>query len=252
MKIIKIILCAALYFIPLIAQAQDEDRVFVSSSTERDTIYAAVPQPMLSVGLTGGVAFISPNKMNDQIEQNNSLYNTTEFPISRPAQWGAWISYRPKNLPTFLSLRAELLSSTRTYSFVTNVTQNDPNVIASISSTSKHTYTVLPFTIGSGSVIYKTVAKAEIGFIYALAWIAQETDVPGYSNSETTYEGEGYGFRLNLQQVIPIERTFSMTMDLGYRFIVINEFRDAKGVSIKNTEVDYSGIMLSFGASYGF
>lgn len=250
MKIIAIVLCTALYLLPL--TAQDGDQVFVASSTERDTIFALVPQPMLSIGLTGGVAFISPDNINDHIERNNSAYNTTEYPISRPAQWGLWISYRPKNLPTFLTLRGELLSSVRSYSFVTNITQDDPNVVASVASTSKHSYTVLPFTIGTGSVIYKTVAKAEIGFMYSLAWMTQETVVPGYTNSTTTYEGEGYGFRVNLQQTIPIEHTFSITMDVGYRFLVIDEFRDATGVAIKNTEMDYSGIMLSFGASYGF
>ncbi|MCK9409444.1 MAG: hypothetical protein M0R68_09965 [Bacteroidetes bacterium] len=232
--------------------AQVDDQVFVSSSTERDTIFAEVPQPMLSIGFSGGVAFISPDKLNNQIENNNTVFNTDEFPLKRPAQWSFWAAYRPKNLPTFLTLRAELLSSSRTYTFTTNVTGADPSILTSVQSTSKHTYTVLPFSIGSGSVIYKTTAKGEIGFIYALAWITQTTDVPGYSSSETVYEGEGYGFRLNLQQVIPIERTFSATLDIGYRFIVINEFRDAKGVSIKNTELDYSGMNLLLGISYGF
>ncbi len=232
--------------------SQEEDQVFVTSSTERDTIFAAVPQPMLSIGITGGLAFITPRSVNDQIERNNSFYNGGEFPITRPGQWGVWISYRPKNLPNYLSLRAEMLTSTRTYSFATNVTTGNSNVTTSIASTMKHTYSVYPFTIGTGSVIYKTIAKADIGFIYAIARITQETEVPGITSSKTVYEGEGYGFRLNLQQVIPIERTFSATMDLGYRFLVINEFRDAKGASIKNTELDYSGICVSFGLSYGF
>ncbi len=238
-------------FAPLFSQEGDD--VFSSSSTERDTIYAIVPRPMLSVGIFGGLAFISPEKINNQVEYNNSTYNSEEFPISRPGQWGMWISYRPKNLPTFVILRAEMLTSLRTYSFVTNITQpQSPTVIASISSSTKYRYSLYPFSIGTGSVLYKTIAKAEIAFIYALARITQETSVPGYSNSQTTYEGEGYGFRINLQQVIPIERTLGATLDIGYRFIVIDEFRDTKGVSIKNTEMDYSGINLSAGLSYGF
>ncbi len=235
---------------PMFSQVDDD--VFSSTSTERDTIFAVVPIPMLSVGIFGGLAFISPDKINNQIENNNSIYQTDEFPLARPAQWGLWIAYRPKNLPTFITLRAEMLTSLRTFSFVTNVTQNDPNVITSVASTSNYRYSLYPFSIGTGSVIYKTIAKAEIGFIYALSRITQETSVPGYSQSETTYEGEGYGFRINLQQVIPIERTLGATVDIGYRFIVINEFRDARGVSIKNTEMDYSGINLSAGVSYGF
>lgn len=248
----KIFLCVLLLcaVIPIFSQVEDD--VFSSSSTERDTIFAVVPIPMMSVGVFGGLAFISPEKINNQIENNNSIYNTEEFPLNRPGQWGMWFSYRPKNLPTFITLRAELLTSSRSFSFITNITQNSPTVITTVPSTSKYHYSLYPFSIGTGSVIYKTVAKAEIGFIYALARITQETTVPGYSQSETTYEGEGYGFRLNLQQVIPIERTLSATVDIGYRFIVVNEFRDARGVSIKNAEMNYSGINLSAGVSYGF
>ncbi len=242
-----VLVCCSLT--PLFSQ---DDDVFSSSSTERDTIFAVVPRPMLSVGIFGGLAFIKPEKINNQVEYNNSTYNSDEFPISRPGQWGLWISYRPKNLPTFITLRAELLTSLRTYSFTTNITQNDPSVITKVESSTKYRYSLYPFSIGTGSVLLKTTAKAEIGFIYALARITQETTVPGYSNSETTYEGEGYGFRINLQQVIPIERTLGATLDIGYRFIVVNEFRDAKGVSIKSTEMDYSGINLSVGLSYGF
>lgn len=233
--------------------SQEGDDVFSSTSTERDTIFAVVPVPMLSVGISGGIAFISPEKINNQIEYNNSAYNSDEFPISRPGQWGLWVAYRPKNLPTFITLRAEMMTSSREYSFITNITQpQGPTITSSVASTSKYFYSLYPFSIGTGSVLYKTIAKAEIAFIYALARITQETSVPGYTNSETTYEGEGYGFRVNLQQVIPIERTLGATIDFGYRYIIVNEFRDSRGVSIKNAEMDYSGINLSVGLSYGF
>lgn len=237
-------------FVPLFSQVDDD--VFSSTSTERDTIFATIPVPMMSIGIFGGVAFIKPEKINSLIEYNNSTYNTEEFPITRPGQWGIWFAYRPKNLPTFFTLRAEMLTSSRIFPFVTSITQNDPTISSSVASTTKYRYSVYPFSVGTGSVLFKTIAKAEIAFIFALARITQETDVPGYAHSETTYEGEGYGFRLNLQQVIPIERTLGVTFDIGYRYLMVDEFRDAKGVLIKNTEVDYSGINLSAGLSYGF
>jgi hypothetical protein len=250
MKIIFFCVLISCAFTPIFSQ---DDDVFSSSSTERDTIYAVVPRPMLSVGIFGGLAFIRPEKINTQIEHNNSLNNTDEFPITKPAQWGVWLSYRPKNLSTFITLRAEMLTSLRTYSFFTNITgPQSSTVIASVESSAKYRYSLYPFSIGTGSVLLKTIAKAEIGFIYALARITREVSVPGYSSSETTFEGEGYGFRINLQQVIPIERTLGATLDIGYRFIVVDEFRDAKGVSIKNAEMNYSGINLSAGLSYGF
>ncbi|MFA6456992.1 MAG: hypothetical protein WCW40_09245 [Bacteroidota bacterium] len=232
--------------------SQDGDQVFTSSSKERDTIFAEVPIPKLSAGVYGGVGFISPDKVNDQIELNNSIYDAEESPISRPAQWGIWFAYRPKNLTNFLSLRAEMLTSSRTYSFTTNITQNDTPIIATVPSTTKYRYSVYPFSIGTGAVLFKTTVKAEIGFVFALAYITQETSVPGYSESEATYGGEGYGFRANLQQVIPIEGTLGVTFDIGYRYLVIDEFRDPKGVLMKNTELNYSGINVSAGLSYGF
>jgi hypothetical protein len=232
--------------------AQEGDQVFISRSTERDTIYAVVPQPMLSFGVTGGLTFVNPEDLNSMIERNNSIYGASEYTVKRPAQWGIWMSYRPKNLPTFVTLRAELLTSERSFPFTAQVTGSSPTVIASVASSVKQRYTVMPFTIGSGTVFEKTIARGEIGFVYALAWVTQTTEVPGYSNSETTYEGEGYGFRVNLQQVIPLEGTFSMTMDLGYRFLIIDDFRDEKGFSTLDTQINYSGIMLGLGLSYGF
>ncbi|NUN70079.1 MAG: hypothetical protein HUU02_10255 [Bacteroidetes bacterium] len=250
MRLSAIILAAILLSVPL--SAQDGDQVFISSSTERDTIYAVIPQPMLSFGVTGGLAFVNPEELNDMIERNNSIYGAGEYSIKRPAQWSIWMTYRPKNLPTFLTLRAELLSNERSFPFTTKVTGGSSAVITEVASTVRQRYTVLPFTVGSGTVFNKTIARGEIGFIYALAWISQTTDVPGYSNSETVYEGSGYGFRVNLQQVVPIERTFSLTMDLGYRFLIVDDFRDEKGLTSLNTKINYSGIIVGMGVSYGF
>jgi hypothetical protein len=117
----KLFFCVLILGVIVPAFSQDDD-VFSSSSTERDTIYAAVPHPMLSFGITGGLAFISPDKINNQVEYNNTTYDTEEFPLKRPAQWGLWLAYRPKNLPTYITLRAELLTSARTFSFVSNIT----------------------------------------------------------------------------------------------------------------------------------
>lgn len=232
--------------------AQEGDQVLVRTSTERDTIFAEIPEPKMSIGLTGGLAFVTPEVINNQIERFNSLYNSSEEPIRRPANWGLWFAYRPKNLPTFLSLRAEMMSTTRTYSFTTNITGNGPTVIAQVPSTSTRTYTVYPFSIGTGSVLLKTLAKAEIDFVYAVGQMSERVEVPGYSDTETVYEGEGYGFRINLQQMIPIEGTVGFTMDIGYRFLLIDEFRDARGVKAKDLELNYSGMLVAAGLSYGF
>lgn len=250
MRLSSVILAAIILAVPV--SAQEGDQVFVTRSTERDTIYAAVPQPMLSFGMTGGLTFISPDELNSMIELNNSIYGASEYTIKRPAQWGIWLTYRPKNLPTFVSFRAELLTNERSFPFTAQVTGGSPTVIASVASTVRQRYTVLPFTIGSGTVFEKTIARGEIGFVYALGWITQTTEVPGYSNSETVYEGEGYGFRVNMQQVIPVEGTFSLTMDLGYRYLIISEFRDEKGLSSLKTQIDYTGVMIGLGVSYGF
>ncbi len=109
-----------------------------------------------------------------------------------------------------------------------------------------------PFSVGTGSVLLKTLAKAEIDFVYAVAQMSERVDVPGYSNTETVYEGEGYGFRVNLQQMIPIDGTLGVTMDIGYRFLLIDEFRDARGVKATDLELNYSGMLVSAGLSYGF
>ncbi len=55
-------------------RAQEGDQVLVRPSAERDTIFAEVPQPKMSIGLTGGMAFVSPEVINNQIERFNSIY----------------------------------------------------------------------------------------------------------------------------------------------------------------------------------
>jgi hypothetical protein len=234
------------------AGLQAQDDVFSSSSTERDTIFSAVPEQMMSAGAFGGMAFISPDRMNDIIEFNNSLYNDSESPIANSVQGGLWILFRPKNLPTYFTLRAEMLTTTKAFSFTTPVTLTSSTVISNNPSTLKYRYSLYPFSIGTGTVVYKTIAKFEIAFVYALATISQTTSIEQLGETSTTYDGSGYGFRLNFQQVVPIVETIGLTFEVGYRYLTIDQFRDARGTLVKNVSMNYSGMNVAAGASYGF
>jgi hypothetical protein len=233
------------------AQGQERDTIFVQRS-EIDTLFSYVPVPVFSFGVLGGATFINPEAINNQIEFNNSIFNESQAPVKTVAQWTAWFSFRPKNMPTFFSFRGEYLTASRTFSYIGTVTDNFGNVVRTFHSSFTSKYSVYPFSVNTGTYILKTTVKAEIGFVYAYASMDNTTDMDNYGSSKTTYEAEGYGFRMALQQVVPMSGAMSLTLDIGYRYLNVDEFRDAKGRKLDNFSINYSGVSIQAGFSYGF
>ncbi|MBI2428518.1 MAG: hypothetical protein HYV29_06955 [Ignavibacteriales bacterium] len=232
--------------------SQYEERdTLLAHGEETDTLFANVSSPVFSLGLSGGTTFIDPEMINSQIEFNNSVFDAAERPIRNPLQAAVWVAFRPKNLPNYLSLRAEIISSSRTFPFVTNGTNNSGGTTSQLSGTSMLRYNVYPISLNTGSVIPKTRIKGEIGFVYAVATFTDETEIDQQGSYENTYEGTGYGFRIMAQQVIPIDRSYSITIDFAYRYLIMDEFRDPRGHAITNFEANYNGIILMMGFSYG-
>jgi hypothetical protein len=233
------------------AQRQERDTIFVQRS-EVDTLFSYVPVPVFSVGISGGATFLNPEAINNQIEFNNSMFNESQAPVKTVAQWTAWFSFRPKNMPTFFSFRGEYITVSRMFSYVGIVTDNFGAVVRKFNTSFTSRYSVYPFSVNTGSYIPKTTVKAEIGFVYAYASLANTTDMDTYGSSKTSYDAEGYGFRMALQQVVPISGALSLTLDIGYRYLNVDEFRDSKGRMLDNFSVSYSGVSVQAGFSYGF
>ena len=71
-------------------------------------------------------------------------------------------------------------------------------------------------------------------------------------SSENLYNSDGYGARVMIQQVIPIDRTFGITVELGYRFLYLDEFRDSKGRQLESFQANFTGVTLMLGYPTGF
>jgi hypothetical protein len=233
------------------AQRQERDTIFVQRS-EVDTLFSSVPTPVFSLGVSGGAAFLNPEAINNQIEFNNSVFNESQSPVKTVAQWTAWFSFRPKNMPTFFSFRGEYISASRTYSYIGTVTDNVGTIVRRFNASFTSTYSVYPLSINTGSYIPKTTVKMEIGFVYAYGSLANTTNMDSYGSSQTSYNGEGYGFRVDLQQVVPMSGAFGLTLEFGYRYLNLDDFRDSKGRLLDNFSVSYSGASVQAGFSYGF
>jgi hypothetical protein len=233
------------------AQVQERDTLF-AQRYEIDTLFSSVPVPVFSLGVSGGATFLNPEEINNQIEFNNSIFNESQAPVKTVAQWTAWFSFRPKNMPTFFSFRGEYIAVSRTFSYVGTVTDNFGNIVRRFNASFTSNYSVYPLSINTGSYIPKTTVKMEIGFVYAFASLATTTDMDSYGSSKTSYNGEGYGFRMDLQQVIPMSGAFGLTMEFGYRYLTLDDFRDSKGRLLDNFSVSYSGVSVQAGLSYGF
>jgi hypothetical protein len=247
----KIIVLSIFMVTVVVAQGQDRGDGIIHQ-TEVDTIFSSVPVPVFSIGVLGGVTFLNPEAINNQIEFNNSIFNESQSPVKAVAQWSAWFSFRPKNMLTYFSFRSEYMKASRTFSYVGTVTDNGGIVVSRFNASFTSNYSVYPFSINTGSYIPKTTMKGEIGFVYAYASLINTTDMGFYGSSKTSYDAEGYGFRMALQQVVPLSGVLSMTIDVGYRFLHVDEFRDAKGRLLDNFSVNYSGVSIQAGISYGF
>lgn len=246
-KLLSAIFCI---FSIISAQTDERDTLFTSSD-ETDTLFAKVPTPVLSVGISGGTTFINPEHINSQIEFNNSVFDASERPIRTPLQLAAWLAFRPVNFPNYLSLRGEIITASRSFSFSTEGTNNSGGAASPVTGTATLNYSVYPISFNTGAVLPKTRVKLEIGFVYAIAMFTDETQLDQGGTFENTYEGSGYGFRVMAQQVLPINRSFSLTLDFAYRYLVIEDFRDPRGRSITNFQANYNGINLMVGMSYG-
>ncbi|RPI00748.1 MAG: hypothetical protein EHM64_16750 [Ignavibacteriae bacterium] len=232
-------------------QQQEQDTLFIRKA-EVDTLFLTVPVPVFSMGVSGGATFLNPESINDQIEFNNSVFNESQSAVHTVAQWTAWLSFRPKNMPTFFSVRGEYISVARTFSYIGTVTDAAGSMVRTFRSTFTSRYSVYPFSVNSGSYIPKTTLKAEIGFVYAYATLDNSTNMNSYGSSSNSYDGEGYGFRMDLQQIVPLSGAFSMTLEIGYRYLVLDDFRDTRGRRLNDFSVSYSGVSVQAGLSYGF
>lgn len=224
----------------------------VAQEIEQDTLFSYVPSPVLSVGVSGGVSFINPNAFNDQIEFNNSAFDTDEPPIRTPALFAVWVGFRPVNLPTYFSLRGEFMRSSRTFAYVARETNSSGGAGTTFSDKAISHYTLIPLSISTGTVIPKMLVRVEIGFIYAFAMLDDIVSMGSYGETKKTYNGDGYGFRLGLQQGMPLTAKFGVTMELSYRYLKLEEFRDDRGSSLQSLVANYSGVALLIGISYGF
>jgi hypothetical protein len=240
-----LILCSS-----LAAQTDERDTLF-SQNEEIDTLFVNVSAPVFSAGFSAGTTFINPEKINTQIEFNNSVFDAAEKPIRTPMQLAAWLAFRPKNFFNYISIRAEMITSSRSFSLTTYKTNNAGDTVGQITGTAKSRYNVYPISFNTGTVLPKTRIKMEIGFVYALAMFTDETEFDQGSAYENTYEGSGYGFRIMAQQVVPIDRSLSFTLEFTYRYLIMDEFRDPRGRSISGFEANYNGINLMMGLSYG-
>lgn len=242
---LPVFLVSAIY-----AQVEERDTLFPRAG-EVDTLFAVVPTPVFSIGISGGVTLINPVVINNQIEFNNFTFDNNETPIRSPAQWTLWLAFRPKNLPTYLSLRGEMITASRTFAYEGIVTDNSGATTGTFNGKATTRYSVYPVSINSGGFIPKTLIKFEVGFVYAFAKFTDETNLGSYSTSENSYEGEGYGFRAMVQQVMPILPSVGLTVEFGYRYLHLDEFRDSRGRLLNTIEANYNGVSMLLGISYG-
>ena len=146
---------------------------FMYAQDEIDTVTTNIATAMYGIGIQGGPTIINPEYINNQIEFVNEATNSSMRPVRSAAMWGAWMSVRPKNMYNYISLRAEYISSERSYSSVTQQTDMNGSVTGSLETSVNTLYTLYPLSLNVGAVIPKTAIKFEIGFVYAFSSVEE-------------------------------------------------------------------------------
>ncbi len=237
----KLSIAVFLMIVPFLAPAQEG----------ADTVMTNVAPSMFGVGFQIGPTFINPDYINNQIEFVNQATNSSMRPIRDAALWSVWLSVRPKNVYNYVSFRAEYISNTRSYTSVTQMTDHTGANSGTMETSVTTRYTLYPLSLNVGAVIPKTAAKFEIGFLYAFAVMNETGTMQNGGGYDKQFDGEGFGLRTSLQFLFPLQDKYAGTIDVGYRYLSISEFRDERGNSLKHFVADYSGVIFSLGLSYG-
>ncbi len=203
----------------------------------------------MSVGLSGGLILVNPSELNDQIAFANNSVDAGMENVRTMVHVAAFVRIKPRLSP-FVLMRLEAMTVSRSFDYtaVGRSSGNAPTGDFSYSSSTR--WSVYPMVIGMGTTIPRTPIDAEIGAIYALGYITDESKISGGSTSTTTSSGDGWGFQGRIAPHYRVSKNAALAFEISYRFLVIKNYSDSFGRKADNFQLDLSGISICLGLLY--
>lgn len=200
-----------------------------TSSYYRDVEY--LTQPTFFVGaITPGVMAVSNQHSNVSV---SPMFTLSTF-------------YRPHKDWYFGSVRVSRFTVSREtyFPFMTPT----GNIDASI----KTNHIVYPMSIGGGiSNPQLSGVRAELGVIYALAQIREESSLTGYPSVMASSNGQGFGLYFILSPRLEIVNSVILNLEVSSRWLNIWYYRDNNNFIGMNS-FSYDGFIYSIGLETAF
>jgi hypothetical protein len=230
--------------------------VLILPSLQAQDTVSSPPLSKYKLSFGYGIYAINPSEINDHISTSNDVFGSTTRTIRSIPEIAATFSMRPLQDNQILLLRGGYMSIQRSYQVSIPETQNSPIATAYTTGTIKESYTAYPLSIGVGLASFTFDSQIQIEFIYGLGYINEETSYTSSTGKGTSYSrsffSPAYGFRIAGQTTVRLSDKIGITLELGYRGLVFDEYEDDTSTQPANIKFSYSGLNGSVGLSIIF
>jgi hypothetical protein len=229
--------------------------LFLQSSQAQDSISSS-PLSKYKLSLSYGVYAVKPSDINDHISTSNAAFGSSARTIRSIPEIAATFSFRPLHDKQILLVRGGYMSIERSFQVSIPETQNSPVATAYTTGTIKEIYSAYPLSIGVGLASSTFDSQIQLEFIYGLGYINEEASYTSSLGKTTSYSrsffSSAYGFRIAGQTTVRFSENVGLTLELGYRGLVFDEYEDETTTQPVDTKFSYSGINGSIGLSILF
>lgn len=209
------------------------------------------PPKKVRVALSYGISLMNPDEVNEHIASSNAAFGSTARSIKSMPEMAATLVFRPADDLRVVILRAGYLTMERQFLFSMSETTNGPVPVGSIDGSVSETYSAYPISIGIGFASMKSDMQFHIEFIYALAYISEEGSYTSSGGQRSSYTrslfSPSYGLKVAGTIIAPLSPNVGLQFDVGYRYIVFDEFEDE--MTAQSSPLDFS--MIGFQGNIG-
>lgn len=198
-----------------------------------------------------GMSLVTPDQINDRIGMSNQVLGSSAHAIKQMPEMSATFTFRPQGDYKILLLRAGYMSVDRVFDVSLPWTGAGGVPLGEITGSVTESYMFYPFSVGLGATTDDGMYQFQVELCYALSEITEDgsyrTDQRiSYSR---TMRSEAYSLRVAGSATVPVTAGIGVTIELGYRYLIFDEYRDEKEVSVPLLEFPLNGVGGALGLS---
>ena len=239
-KILTLGLLVLLWSVSLYAQSDSVDTFFGDENAFR-----------VSLGVAGGIAFINPDQVNEQLAFVNNSLDVQMEKLTSMQHYAVFMRVKPRMAP-YLLLRLEALTVSRSFDYTAAGWSPDSVSTGPFATTNETRWTLYPLVVGVGSTIPKTPIDVEVGVIYAIGYITESGTIQGGRSYKSTSSGTGFGLQGRVAPRFKITQNAAFSFEVSYRMLRIKNYSDDFGRQDEFFEFHSDGMSLGFGVVYTF